>query len=107
MTHSGIGQRRRKKLSTTGGENRYPAEVKTVVISQAAVNELAVIDQPGDNRGEIACAIVMGDGSNPARKTTSVSALQHCRVTSCPNRLSIQVIPRKPAGKVPKRMPGE
>ena len=94
-----------KDMIISGGENIYPAEVENVIISHAAVNEVAVIGLPDEKWGEIACAIVVGDESQANEEDLIKFCAEKLSRYKLPKKvIFIEVIPRNPAGKVLKRV---
>ena len=94
-----------KDMIISGGENIYPAEVENVILSHAAVTEVAVIGLPDEKWGETVCAIVVRNDD-----AVDEEAIMSC----CEEKLSryklprkvifAETIPRNPSGKILKRV---
>jgi len=94
-----------KDMIISGGENIYPAEVENVILSHAAVTEVAVIGLPDEKWGETVCAIVVRSDD-----AVDEEAIMNC----CEEKLSryklprkvvfAESIPRNPSGKILKRV---
>ncbi|HLB01753.1 MAG TPA: long-chain fatty acid--CoA ligase [Nitrospiria bacterium] len=50
---------RRKEMFISGGENIYPAEIETVLLSHPKIQDVAVIGIPDESWGEVGVAIVV------------------------------------------------
>ncbi|HEY7415321.1 MAG TPA: long-chain fatty acid--CoA ligase [Ktedonobacteraceae bacterium] len=50
---------RKKDLIISGGENIYPAEIESVIVTHPDVLEVAVISQPNPHWGEVGLAVVV------------------------------------------------
>ena len=50
---------RKKDMFIVGGFNAYPAEIEHVMLSHAAVAQVAVVGVPDDRLGEVGCAYVV------------------------------------------------
>ena len=93
-----------KDMYISGGENVYPAEVESVILSMSGVADVGVIGVPNARWGEVGCAyVVPSEGA-------SVSAEQ--LLAHCSSRLArykqpawirfIETIPRTASGKIRK-----
>jgi len=93
-----------KDMIVSGGENVYPAEIENVLMSHAAVADIAVIGVPSDQWGETVKAIVV-DG--PGGAASDEELLAYCRERlarfKCPTSIDrLQELPRNPSGKILK-----
>jgi acyl-CoA synthetase (AMP-forming)/AMP-acid ligase II len=94
-----------KDMIISGGENIYPAEVENVILSHAAVTEVAVIGLPDEKWGETVCAVV----SSNDEALDEQAIIGHCEAKlsryKLPRRvIFVEVIPRNPSGKILKRV---
>jgi long-chain acyl-CoA synthetase len=94
-----------KDMIISGGENIYPGEVENVLMSHAAVADVAVIGVPSERWGETPKAIVV---RAPAATPTPEELLAHCRGQLAGYKIPTSVefvdeLPRNAAGKVLKR----
>jgi len=98
-------QDRIKDLIISGGENIYPAEIENVLVSHAAIQDVAVIGVADDVWGEVPLAVVVGKGG--AR--IDINELSsHCRphiaAYKIPKHIEyVDALPRNPTGKVLKK----
>jgi fatty-acyl-CoA synthase len=93
-----------KDMYISGGENVYPAEVESVILSVDAVADAAVIGVPDQRWGEVGCAYVV------LREAATVEAEQI--LAHCSRRLArykqpalirfVEDIPRTASGKIKK-----
>lgn len=94
-----------KDMLISGGENVYPAEIESVLLSNPKVADAAVIGIPSAKWGESPLAIVV-------RKDASLDAdelMAFCKGKVAPYKLVKAVefvteIPRNPSGKILKRV---
>ncbi|HEY9515798.1 MAG TPA: o-succinylbenzoate--CoA ligase, partial [Gemmatimonadaceae bacterium] len=98
---------RRDDMIVTGGENVYPAEVESVLLSHHAVAEVAVIGVPDDAWGQRVVAVVR---LNTAANAIDADALRaHCRAQlagyKVPRevRFTAEPLPRTASGKLRRR----
>jgi acyl-CoA synthetase (AMP-forming)/AMP-acid ligase II len=96
---------RKKDMIIVGGENVYPKEIESVLISHAAVAEAAVVGIPHDVWGEEILAVV---AVKPGQIPTDRELIQFCVTRlarfKCPTRIEFRTeLPRNSAGKVLKR----
>jgi len=94
-----------KDMVISGGENIYPAEVESVLMSHPAVADAAVIGVPDEKWGESVKAIVVRAPDAEANETDIISfcrdRLAHYK---CPTSVDwIDMLPRNPSGKILKR----
>ncbi|HEX7734098.1 MAG TPA: long-chain fatty acid--CoA ligase [Ktedonobacteraceae bacterium] len=95
---------RKKELFISGGENIYPAEVESAIVTHPGVLEVAVIPRPDTRWGEVGLAIVV------PRVPGSLSAediLVHCADKLARYKLPkaiyfVESLPRNVMGKVMK-----
>ncbi len=59
---------RRSDLIVTGGENVYPAEVESVLVSHPRISEAVVYGRRDDEWGEQVCAALVAEGAPPGRE---------------------------------------
>ncbi|HTK05547.1 MAG TPA: long-chain fatty acid--CoA ligase, partial [Ktedonobacteraceae bacterium] len=78
---------RKKDLFISGGENIYPAEIESVIVTHPDVLEVAVISQPHPYWGEVGLAIVV------PRVPNSLSAEEI--FTYCAGKLARYKLPRR------------
>ena len=97
---------RAKDLVIRGGMNIAPAELETLIASQPAVAEVAVVGYPDDVLGEKVCAVV---ALKPGASLTLAEVIDHLNAQQIatyklPERLEIvDALPRNPVGKILKR----
>ncbi len=100
---------RRDDLIVSGGENVYPAEVESALLSHPAVAEVAVIGVADEEWGQRVVAVVRLASSDASEETglPDVDALQlHCRTLLAGYKLpreirfTTQPLPRTASGKV-------
>ncbi len=94
---------RKKDMIVTGGSNVYSAEVEAVLITHAAVADVAVIGVPDPEFGEHVAAIV-----ETMAPVSAEELVAYCRERlahyKCPRSIEfVAVLPRDPSGKVRKR----
>jgi long-chain acyl-CoA synthetase len=94
-----------KDMIISGGENIYPAEVESVLMSHPAVADVAVIGVPDDRWGEAVKAVLVPAADAPA---TDQELIAFCRENlahyKCPTSVDrVDGLPRNPTGKVLKR----
>jgi acyl-CoA synthetase (AMP-forming)/AMP-acid ligase II len=93
-----------KDMIVSGGENVYPAEIETALMSHPAVADVAVIGVPSDKWGETVKAIVVpcagADFSERELITYCRERLAHYK---CPTSVDrVEALPRNPSGKLLK-----
>jgi long-chain acyl-CoA synthetase len=94
-----------KDMIISGGENIYPAEIESVLMSHADIADAAVIGVPDEKWGEAVRAILV---RTPETSATDDDVITWCRDRlahyKCPTSVDwIDVLPRNPSGKVLKR----
>jgi O-succinylbenzoate-CoA ligase len=98
-------QDRIKDMIISGGENVYPAEIESVLMTHPQITEAAVIGQDDPKWGESAFAIVVS--TDP--ELTSEAVMEFCDQKLArfkqPRRVEFtDLIPRNPSGKILKRI---
>ncbi len=96
---------RAKDLIICGGLNVYPKEVEQVVDDMQGVKESAVIGVAHADFGEAVCAVIIADGTPPAKE----EVIAHCKTLlanfKVPKRVEvIETLPRNAMGKVQKNL---
>ena len=94
-----------KDMVITGGENVYPAEVESVLMSHPSVADAAVIGVPDERWGETVKAIVV---PAPGVTADADELIAWCRERlagyKCPTSVDwAEMLPRNPSGKILKR----
>ncbi len=95
---------RLKEIIIRKGENISAREVQEVLLLDPSVRDAIVIGLPDDERGELACAVIVP--SDPRRPPTLDSLAAHCAAAGLaryktPERLEVvEALPRNPTGKV-------
>jgi cyclohexanecarboxylate-CoA ligase len=97
---------RLKDIIVRKGENISAKEIEDLLFEHPQVADVAVIGLPDEERGEMACAIVVAaDASDPPDLATLFDYLKGkgLSVQKIPERLElVDAMPRNPAGKVLK-----
>ena len=93
----------------SGGVNIYPREIEDVLITHAAVADVAVVGRPDDDMGERVVAFVQAadPGSVDARLADELIAWCRDQLThfKCPREVRfVDELPRLPTGKLLKRL---
>ena len=97
---------RLKDVIIRKGENISAKEVEDLLNTHEGVAQVAVVGLPDAERGELACAVVVSDGSE---RVTLVELNEHLATTSLsrhkyPERLEfVDALPRNPTGKILKK----
>jgi acyl-CoA synthetase (AMP-forming)/AMP-acid ligase II len=94
-----------KDMIVSGGENVYPAEIENVLMTHAAVGDVAVIGVPHEKWGETVKAVIVP--SNEA-EVSDEDLIAWCRERlahfKCPTSVDrMEAIPRNPTGKILKK----
>lgn len=94
---------RRDDLIVTGGENVYPAEVESALLSLPGVAECAVVGLPDDRWGHVVAAAIVGDANLDALPELLRGRLAGYKV---PRRLVAWpgALPRTASGKVQRHL---
>jgi fatty-acyl-CoA synthase len=95
---------RLKDMYITGGENVYPFEVESAILTLPGVDDAAVVGVPNERWGESGCAYVV---LRPGATITSEEILQHCASQLARFKIPASVrfvesIPRTASGKIRK-----
>ena len=93
---------RAKDVIITGGENIFPVEIESFIMSHPKVQDAAVIGYPDERLGEIALAVVK---IKPSQTMTEEELMAFCdglpRYTR-PRKIVFADVPRNPTGKIEK-----
>jgi long-chain acyl-CoA synthetase len=97
-----------KDMIVTGGENVYPAEIESVLMSHPAVADAAVIGVPDDRWGESVKAVVVRAPGPDGDRLDEATLVEFCRHElahyKCPTSVDwAEMLPRNPSGKILKR----
>jgi len=100
-----------KDMVISGGENVYPAEVESVLMSHPGVADVAVIGVPDERWGETVRAVVVPapeHAGDRARRALADDLMAWCRERlagyKCPTSVDwTDELPRNPSGKILKR----
>ena len=89
----------------SGGENIYPVEVESILMSHPKITDAAVIGIPSDQWGEIVHAIVVREQNS---ELTEEELTMYCKDSlagyKCPKAVDfVDALPRNAAGKVLKK----
>jgi long-chain acyl-CoA synthetase len=93
-----------KDMIISGGENIYPAEVESALMSHPAVADVAVLGVPDDEWGEAVKAIVVrAPGHEVTPDELIAFSREHLAHFKCPSSVDwIDALPRNPSGKLLK-----
>ena len=97
-------QDRIKDMIISGGENVYPAEIESVLMSHPDISEAAVIGQPSDKWGESPFAIVVATTDPHEADVINFCQGKLAGYQAAQGATFIDVIPRNPSGKILKRL---
>jgi O-succinylbenzoate-CoA ligase len=98
-------QDRIKDMIISGGENVYPAEIESVLMTHPDITEAAVIGQPDEKWGESAFAIVVRTDPNLTPEAVMAYCDEKLARFKQPRRVAFtDQIPRNPSGKILKRV---
>jgi long-chain acyl-CoA synthetase len=94
-----------KDMIISGGENVYPAEIESVLMSNPGIADAAVIGVPDDKWGETVKAIIV---RAPDAELSEEDVITWCRDRlahyKCPTSVDwADMLPRNPSGKILKR----
>ncbi len=95
---------RTKDIVIRGGENIPVKEVEDVLIRHPAIINCAIVGKPHDRLGEVSCAVVLTDGSQPSLEELT-AYLDEQKVTRqfWPEALRVvDEFPLTPSGKIQK-----
>jgi acyl-CoA synthetase (AMP-forming)/AMP-acid ligase II len=95
---------RKHDMIVSGGENVYPREVETALLSHPQIADAAVIGIPDPKFGETVMAFVV---PRPGAQLTADAVLEHCRHLiggyKLPRRVEfLETLPRNATGKILK-----
>lgn len=95
-----------KDMFISGGENVYPAEVETILLTHPQLLEVAVVGVPDDKWGEVGHAYLR---PRPGEEIDLESIAAYCREYLAGYRIPkrffvVEDFPRTPAGKVQKHV---
>jgi O-succinylbenzoic acid--CoA ligase len=96
---------RRADLIISGGENVYPAEIESVLLSHAAVEEVGVCGQADEQWGQVPVAFVhLRQGHMTTVKELMEYAAQHLARYKRPRAIYfVEQLPRNSSGKLLRR----
>ncbi|MEY3266563.1 MAG: hypothetical protein RJA15_1009, partial [Actinomycetota bacterium] len=94
-----------KDMIVSGGENVYPAEVESALMSHPGIADIAVIAVPHEKWGETVKAIVV---RKPDVDVTEAEIIEFSKGLlarfKCPTSVDwIDALPRNPSGKILKK----
>ncbi len=95
---------RKKDMVRSGGENIYPAELESVLLSHPKVRDVAIIGVPDQRYLEAVCAVIVPD---PDDRPTASEVVDYARQQLAHYKLPkyvlfVEELPRTPSGKVMK-----
>ncbi len=96
---------RKKNMYISGGENVYPAEIESFLLTNENIKEAAVIGVPDEQWGEVGKAfVVLKPGSNPSPE----EILKYCRGNLAKYKIPkhiefIDELPKNDAGKTDRK----
>ena len=96
---------RKRDMIISGGVNIYPAEIETVLVTLAGVQDCAVFGIPDDEFGEAICAYVQPmDGIELDIGSIRIELAKHISRFKIPKIIEIsEQLPREDSGKIFKR----
>lgn len=94
-----------KDMIVSGGENVYPAEVESALMSHPGIADIAVIGVPDEKWGETVKAIVVrAQGVEVSENDIIEFAKANLAKFKCPTSVDwIDALPRNPSGKILKK----
>ncbi len=93
---------RKKDVIITGGENLYPVQIESHLMSCSKIQDAAVIGLPDARLGEIAAAIIrVKEGMELTEEEVNEFCLELPRYKR-PRRIIFDDVPRNPTGKIDK-----
>jgi len=94
-----------KDMIVSGGENVYPAEVESALMSHPGIADIAVIGVPDEKWGETVKAIVVkAAGVEVTEREIIEFAKERLAKFKCPTSVDwIEALPRNPSGKILKK----
>jgi acyl-CoA synthetase (AMP-forming)/AMP-acid ligase II len=93
-----------KDMIISGGENVYPAEVESALMSHPGIEDVAVIGVPDERWGEAVKAIVVrAPGAELSEQELMAYSREQLAHFKCPTSVDWrEVLPRNPSGKILK-----
>ena len=94
-----------KDMIVSGGENVYPAEVESALMSHPAIADVAVIGVPHEKWGETVKAIVVKKADDAVTEAEIIEFSKGLLARfKCPTSVDwIDALPRNPSGKILKK----
>ena len=94
-----------KDMIVSGGENVYPAEVESALMSHPGIADIAVIGVPHEKWGETVKAIVVKAPNSDVTEGEIIAfAKENLAGFKCPTSVDwIDALPRNPSGKILKK----
>jgi acyl-CoA synthetase (AMP-forming)/AMP-acid ligase II len=95
---------RKKDMILSGGQNIYPQDIEAVLVTHAAIDDVAVIGAPSARWGETPIALVVpaDGGADPAALLAWANG-QLGRQQRLADLVFVEALPRNPNGKLLKR----
>jgi acyl-CoA synthetase (AMP-forming)/AMP-acid ligase II len=93
---------RAKDVIITGGENIFPVEIESHIMSHPKVQDVGVIGMPDQRLGEIAAAVIK---AKPNQTLTEEEITKFCEALpryKRPRKIIFGEVPRSPTGKIEK-----
>jgi len=93
---------RAKDVIITGGENIFPVEIESHIMSHPKVQDVGVIGMPDERLGEIVAAIIK---EKPNQTLTEAEMREFCEGLpryKRPRKIIFDDVPRSPTGKIEK-----
>jgi acyl-CoA synthetase (AMP-forming)/AMP-acid ligase II len=93
---------RAKDVIITGGENIFPVEIESHIMSHPKVQDVGVIGMPDERLGEIVAAIIR---EKPNQTLTETEIIKFCEALpryKRPRKIIFGEVPRSPTGKIEK-----
>ena len=93
---------RAKDVIITGGENIFPVEIESHIMSHPKVQDVGVIGMPDERLGEIVAAIIK---EKPNQTLTEEEIIKFCEDLpryKRPKKIIFGEVPRSPTGKIEK-----
>jgi acyl-CoA synthetase (AMP-forming)/AMP-acid ligase II len=93
---------RAKDVIITGGENIFPVEIESHIMSHPKVQDVGVIGMPEERLGEIVAAIIK---EKPNQTLTEAEITEFCEELpryKRPRKIIFGEVPRSPTGKIEK-----
>ncbi|MFP3981077.1 MAG: class I adenylate-forming enzyme family protein [Desulfobacterales bacterium] len=93
---------RKKDVIITGGENIFPVEIESFLMTHRDILDAGVIGVPDERLGEVVAAVV---SPKPGRRITADQIREFCSAMpryKRPRRIFFDDVPRNPTGKIEK-----